>query len=160
MAHQSMTIPAIRFLQTCDHKNLSRTECWVWAGSMNSNGYGRFIQGNRHLLAHRASYEFFIGPIGGLKVCHTCDNRACVNPHHLWLGTQSDNLKDASNKGRMFRPDTNAERNGKTKLTWDDVRKIRKMASSGRRKSIIAEDFNVSPSSISDIVNMRTWKEV
>ena len=153
-------LPPVRFLAAAETHGLDPDKCWEWMGPQNSNGYGRFIVSDRHVLAHRASHEFFVGPIpDGKNVCHSCDNRLCVNPHHLWLGTQSENLKDAASKGRMFRPTTNGERNGNCKLTAADVARIREMNKSVMLKYKIAEAFNISPSTITDIVSGRTWKE-
>jgi len=83
------------------------TGCWLWTGSKNQLGYGMIQRRNKevgilNLSAHRASYEHHKGPIpDGMKVCHTCDVRHCVNPAHLWLGTQADNMQDMQDKGRQ-----------------------------------------------------------
>ena len=151
----------IRFLKQADTSDLDAGVCWRWIGAVNSNGYGRFVDKNVHKLAHRSSYEMFVGNIpDGQNVCHTCDNRLCVNPHHLWLGTQSANIKDAVSKGRIFRPNTNGERNGNRKLCDNDIRRIRAMFEGGQRKYRIAECFGVSPSTIGEIIAGKIWKDV
>lgn len=147
-----------RFLSNCDHGDLKK--CWEWSGMMNTNGYGRFSYKDNHSLAHRISFEMFVHEIpSGMMVCHKCDNRKCVNPMHLWIGTQSENLKDASRKGRMVYPDTTGDKNGNSKMTWDKVREIRRLYKSGVKKYLIASSFGVSPSTIGNITNNQTWKE-
>jgi HNH endonuclease len=81
--------------------------CWEWAAKICRNGYG-MISVEKHrskkVLAHRLSYEMHFGPIApGLVVCHRCDNPSCVNPSHLWLGTQDENMADMKRKGRAWR---------------------------------------------------------
>ena len=77
------------------------TDCWHWMGVRTGVGYGRMTYEGRSQVAHRLSYRAFVGEIPeGLSVLHRCDNRACINPEHLWLGTRSDNMKDCWNKGR------------------------------------------------------------
>lgn len=82
----------------------SEDECWPWKGSHINSGYGRFrlSRSEGSMLSHRYSYSVTNGPIPeGMNVLHRCDNRTCCNPQHLFLGTQSDNLLDASRKGRL-----------------------------------------------------------
>jgi hypothetical protein len=158
MAELSDPFVIARFLSNCSHGDSA--ECWNWHGIMNTNGYGRFSLNDRHRLAHRVSFQMFIGQIPkGMVVCHRCDNRKCVNPNHIWLGTQSENLKDAFVKGRMKHPDTTGEKNGNRKLSWEKVRAIREMKSSGVKSFLIASSFNVSTSTIYDIVKNRIWKD-
>lgn len=79
------------------------TGCWLWTKSLFKNThYARIHIGKKTVAAHRASYESFKGPIpSGLSVCHSCDIRYCVNPDHLWIGNNFDNMQDASKKGKM-----------------------------------------------------------
>lgn len=86
--------------------------CWVWTGALAKNGYGQIGAGGKRgrvLYAHRVAYELYIGKVpDDSLVCHTCDNRQCVNPDHLFLGSYKDNMQDAVKKGRTAR----GERNG------------------------------------------------
>jgi hypothetical protein len=100
----------------------SPRECWRWDGYRNEHGYGIITHCRDYkrtgIGAHRFSYEFFNGPIPpGIKVCHRCDNPPCCNPDHLFLGTQSDNLLDASLKGRL-------KTGGGFKLTIEQIQEI------------------------------------
>lgn len=80
----------------------AETGCWNWNTGLGSHGYGQ-IKHEGESLAHRVSYVAFKGPIPDDRiVCHTCDNRACINPDHLWLGTYSDNMSDMHAKGRGY----------------------------------------------------------
>lgn len=128
--------------------------CWVWMGTTTVRGYGQIESFRRKHYAHRASYEAFVGSIPeGMYVCHTCDNVYCVNPAHLFLGTQKQNLEDMARKRRS----TWGERNPMAKLTSSDVVLIRQMKQDGVKTKDLAKQFNVRPSTISSIIRKELW---
>jgi hypothetical protein len=141
----------------------SATGCWNWTASKRSDGYGQLNRGGRGegiVSAHRASYEFYCGEIPqgdgyhGICVLHRCDNKACVNPEHLFLGTQTENMDDKVSKGRQLRGETN---NG-TKLSETDVTAIRAAVST--KGVILANRFGVCGQLISDIRSRKIWKHI
>lgn len=148
--------PAERFAR---HWKLKpETGCWIWQGANDGHGYGAFTFGHRDVRkAHRVSWEFANGPIpDGLAVLHNCpggDNRACVNPAHLFLGTKADNNLDKVRKGRQPR----GELSGGAKLSADQVLAILK---DKRFQRAIAADYGISPSHVSTIRSKKTWKHI
>jgi hypothetical protein len=123
----------------------SSTQCWNWSGYKNANGYGGMRDAGRATYCHRVVYRLWKGPIPcGLLVCHKCDNRACCNPDHLFVGTYADNSMDCSIKGR-FRPQN-------TKLSSEQVIAIR---NDQRRQRAIAADYKISQATVSDIKTRR-----
>jgi hypothetical protein len=136
--------------------------CWLWAGGKTRSGYGGFWLNNRTLPAHRVAWELTNGPIPeGLFACHKCDVRACVNPGHLFLGTQLDNMRDKLAKGRVGEcaPKNPAKgaRNHNAKITDAIALGIR--AASGSHRSI-GERFGVSRSSVTLIRARKQWKHI
>lgn len=130
------------------------TGCHLWTGKPNQNGYGRICIDGRDKLAHRLAYELSRGPIPkGLAVCHRCDVRACINPDHLFVATNAENLKDMAAKGRASR----GEKHYKAKLTEADVMEIR--ASSDPVRSI-ARRYDVDHSLIVGIRKGTRWSHV
>jgi len=132
------------------------TGCWLWNRYINANGRGSMKMGGKTYLVHRASYILHKGPIpDGLLVCHSCDVKHCVNPHHLWVGTQKDNIQDCVRKGRVA--NRNGERNPQSKLTQEEVLLIRELYPSMTGYAL-AEKFNVKPPTIYGILQNRRWK--
>lgn len=131
--------------------------CWVWTASTFRHGYGKFWLDGKLRYAHRVSWKWTNGPIPeGLWVLHKCDNPPCVRPDHLFLGTDLDNKKDKVKKGRQARGSTH----GCSRLTEQDVRRIRALVGLGFLQREIAEMFEVSRSHVSSVVNRKFWKHV
>ena len=138
------------------HVERGANGCWVWVGDT-ANGYGVAWIGNRKFVAPRVFYELFngAGTAEGLEVCHKCDNPACVNPEHLFIGDHAENMADAKNKKRMQK----GEARPTSKLTEEDVVLIRKQATlmsmreQGRR-------FGVSHEIIRRVIHKTGWTHV
>lgn len=104
---------------------LSSSGCWNWLLFKDKKGYGRLAYKGKSFSAHRASYLTYVGEIEpGLHVCHSCDNPSCVNPSHLWVGTNKQNHMDKINKGRAG--SAREFKNANCKLSNEQVREIRK----------------------------------
>lgn len=140
-------------------------ECWEWRASKNNKGYGNFYVsiGNSkddHWLAHRMSYKLsYEGFDKSLCVLHKCDNPPCVNPKHLWQGTNYDNVQDKLNKGRMR--DMKGENNSGNKLTESKVKEIRELYATGNYTyEDLGKMFDVHYSTIGYVNNGRLWSHV
>lgn len=127
------------------------TGCWLWAGPYDRFGYGRYS----NTPAHRAMWAATNGPPGSWHVLHKCDNRACVNPDHLFLGTNKDNVEDRKKKGR--RCSWPGEGNSRARLTDDDVREIKSRRLKNRE---YAAKYGVSESTIAMITSGRNWVHI
>jgi len=136
--------------------------CLEWQGALTSLkpglGYGAVrLPGTRRMIgAHRAMFQLANGVVLASTqfVCHSCDNRKCINPDHLWLGTHADNVRDMHAKGRD---------KGNRRLTLSDVQAIRARYRPGRRnapgnRAALAQQFRVSLCTISEVVNHYTWR--
>jgi hypothetical protein len=159
--------------------------CWLWIGGSFKSGYGTVYVGGgrsapRYEQAHRLSWKLFRGPIpagdhhGTTCVCHSCDNPACVNPDHLFLGSHADNMRDMAEKGRVvscrgdqhwsrFKPEsvTRGSTHPLHKLTEDDVVAIREAHASGQVKQIdLARQYGVSAVLISRVIRRLAWPHV
>lgn len=128
--------------------------CWLWTGSKNENGYGVFSYRGKEWRAHRLAYFFINGHIPeDEKACHQCDTPACVNPHHIFLGSQTENIKDCVSKNRNQR----GERSGHAKLTELDVIAIRGDSRSGK---LIGEQYGISRNHANSIKKGTFWKSL
>jgi hypothetical protein len=145
-----------RFAQKFEVRSLA--ECWPWKGSRKPDGYGNFKLHGRALNAHRVMWIFEHGPISDTKilVCHTCDNRSCVNPNHLFLGTHSDNAQDMKSKGRG-RGGRLSARPWLRKFSDEEISIIRKLNDEGYSSRNIANQFGCSHSSIQKIYKRKTY---
>lgn len=134
--------------------------CWIWSASTKRNGYGQIgIGGKRAGMreAHRVSWMLHRGEIpAGAFVLHRCDVKTCVNPDHLFLGTQLDNIRDMDAKGRRRVVAHSGERHYAAKLTADQISAI---CSDGRSQVAIARDYGISQSQVSRIKLGRTWRQ-
>ena len=133
-------------------------DCWVWMAGKTGSGYGQFWMEGRDRCAHRVAYELEYGSIRyALQVLHSCDNPPCVNPEHLFLGTQKDNMMDASKKGRINTDSICGSNHGQAKLTEHQVRVI---LTDTRLHREIAEDYGVCRRTISGIKSGKGWKHL
>lgn len=144
------------------------SDCWEWLGVIRPDGYGQYGKPKR--MAHRLSWEHHRGPIpDGMNVCHRCDNPPCVNPDHLFLGTQADNLKDMTEKGRRAKPyDRHGEKNPKATMTRETAELIRKLYWTDRTRpkqksapytsKALAARFGVTRNAVRAIARGVNWK--
>ena len=133
--------------------------CWLWTGAVVTGGYGLIAQGRKTggpIHAHRASYELFKGQVGDKYVCHACDNRACVNPDHLFLGTHQDNMDDMKAKRRSGRRPRERALKAR-KLTKQQIMDIRSRRLSHRK---FAQLYCVDIALISRIVNRKVYGDI
>lgn len=153
-----------RFWRQVDKK--SENECWNWTGKALITGYGKIGLGGRYgksLLAHRYSWMLHNGPIPedktqhhGMIIMHKCDNRLCVNPNHLQLGTQKDNVHDMWNKGRSVNKQLKGEAHHNSKFTADQVRQIR---TSSLSNAELGRQYGVPRATIR-YIRVNGWKSV
>lgn len=152
-------------------------ECWLWTGGRRPNGYGNFKASGRTISSHRMAFLIHNKRIApGFLVCHSCDVHHCVNPAHLFAGTQKNNLDDMRSKGRENHTRTKrkpieechydrsgrpGERNGRAVLCEDAVRSIRREYASGSVSyRVIAERFGLKPTAIARMIRRESWTHV
>ena len=135
----------------------TKSGCILWTGYTNPWGYGRVRFHGRMLRTHQVAWELTKDPIPfDLCVLHKCDNPPCVNPDHLFLGTQADNVADRERKGRT----ACGERMPNAKLSSDAVREIHSASKKGSSRVSLARRFGVSPQRISEVALGKAWRHV
>ena len=145
---------------------LAQHGCWEWAGALNDCGYGILGRGRRgegSVKAHRLAFELFnlvrLGP--EQCVCHRCDNPRCVNPGHLFVGSQQENIADMFRKGRNKQPPVLVgPANPKAKLDAAKVRRVFELRREGFSTYSIADVLGVSRVAICQVLNRQTWRHV
>jgi HNH endonuclease len=159
------TVPALlkRFMGKVEMEPMSG--CWLWTGAPGDNTatgqYGRFHILGAQERAHRVSWALHYGPIpDGLHVLHRCDNQSCVNPTHLFLGTNAVNVADRVAKGRSGGEAHPGETHPMARLDEARVRAIRLRRMAGAPLKVIAEEFEICIPHVSDIINRRKWAHV
>lgn len=141
---------ADRFLLKFWAKVDKTDSCWLWTGCKSPRGYGVVGVGGKAQRAHRFSWTLHNGPIpNGMVVMHTCDTPLCVNPSHLKLGSQKDNILDAARKGRLD-----------SYLTPDVVLEMRRLHAEGVTPTAISKKFNVPVGNVRCVVYRQSWKHV
>lgn len=142
--------------------DLNENKCWEWKGCFDFYGYGCIHSGKKTLKAHRVSYEiYYKKSLENLHCLHKCDNPACVNPLHLFFGTNLDNIRDRVKKGRSNNGNQKGENNGASKLKDNDVLEIRTLYKDKKYTTIeLGKMYKVSRSTISYIVNNKTYKHL
>jgi len=136
-------------------------DCWWWSGGKHVDGYGWFYAGGLSIRTNRFSWTVINGEIpDGLLVCHHCDNPSCVNPRHLFLGTNSDNMRDMNRKNRRNQVNVRGEDVGTSKLKSGEVALIKILIKRGIDKKEISKMFKVSSATIYMISKKTIWKHI
>lgn len=141
-----------------NNRKITPSGCWEWTLNKDKAGYGMMTYRQDPIRCHRASYLAFKGPINdNLCVCHTCDNKLCFNPEHLFLGSNADNTADMISKKRQ----ACGSRCGTSKLNEDQIIEMRTLYSTGNfTQKELGEKFGIHHHKVYEIVNKRTWRHV
>ncbi len=132
-------------------------ECWLWLGQISRGGYGKHC----HMLAHRLVWLFSGREIPErLCLLHRCDNPPCVNPDHLFIGTQRENMNDMDAKGRRRNSSQRGEANGFPKLTVAIVKDIWRLKYQGMSQHSTARELGITRAAVCDVIRGRTWRHV
>ena len=142
------------------HSQLSLNDngCHIFSGHKDECGYGRIYKDGKYVRIHRAKWELYNGEIpDGMCICHKCDNPACVNINHLFIGTHAENMKDRANKGRY---NAVGSKNTSAKLKEEDIPIIKSRIRNGETCYAIARDYGVTGETILHIKHGRNWQHV
>jgi hypothetical protein len=136
-------------------------QCWEWQRYRHPDGYGMLGVEGRNVYAHRQAWTLTNGEIpAGMVVCHRCDNPACCNPAHLFLGTQGDNIRDCHRKGRNRSRNSAGAANPSARLTSRDVEAIRRLYAAGNvTQTDLAHAFHITQTQVSKIILGRSWRQ-
>ena len=140
-----------RFWIKVDQKG--EDDCWLWTSATAGRGYGVISWKSKPVYAHRLSYQFAYGDPGDLEVLHKCDTPSCVNPRHLFTGTQQDNMDDKTKKGRTLAGD----KHPMAKLSSEDVDRLCSLREDGKTINAIKREFHISYAQIYRILNHENW---
>lgn len=151
---------SVRLARLKTKYTVAESGCWEWIGSRNAGGYGTVMWHGKCQLAHRVSYVVLGGGKipEGFGVLHRCDNRKCINPAHLFVGTAADNAADRDAKGRRRAPV--GELNPNLRFTASDIARIRQLLAEGHTQVAVAAFYETSQGYISAVKRGRLWSSL